>query len=39
MLIKARINLFNNGNIIILNSKVTIIMPIKNILKNVIVVQ
>lgn len=39
MLIKIRIGLFNNINIVIFNSKVIIIIPIQNILENIIIVQ
>lgn len=39
MLIRVRINLFNNSNIVIFNSKVATIIYIQNILQNFIVVQ
>lgn len=39
MLKKARIGLFNNDNVVILNNKVVAIIPIYNIDKQVIIVQ
>lgn len=39
MLIRARISLLNNDNIVIFNSKVAIIMHIQDIVKNFVVVE
>lgn len=38
MLIKIRINLFNNGNIAIFYSKIITIILIQNIFENIIVI-